>query len=581
MHATKVRYHAALALALTAGFVGTAHAQYAVGNGRALESPLQTRLLPGVDQSRRSFANELEFRNSIVSGTAPSGLSFRGGRLPSQFEFRGELGEDALFAYRRDSLYSGLAGRGIRGTDALQYQVALTTGARVPATLAGQLSYARAGASERTVTDLTQTDTRNLIPGFDNQLRKVTPDEDLMVSAVEMGQSLVQPVRSLSTYTANRGMQPTLVGLMQNRVTHLSAGQTASPLLGVQVVPVDSLRNPGATSPSLAEPGSANPFLANPARANPGQINPAQQGATTPAQPGVTGGTPAFQGVNPAAAPGPKPAYEQLIDRFRGLSPAPAPDAKGPPVWATDLVSVQRALRGVAGPEPVSRATPGQDEPNPYEGAFDRQAPDTIQPELGAQKPTTPSTFDMDVLRRVRQAGGMTDTLIPTELPRVDRYTAYMRTGQDMLAAERYFDAEEHFISAMSSRPNDVNALVGRAHAQIGAGLYLSAGLNIRQLLVQHPEVAGMRYGAPLLPAAARMEQVAANFREALRSPTSGADSGLLLAYLGFQRGQEQDIRDGLSALETAGDDADRRLAHMLRVVWLGEGVEDSPADGG
>lgn len=577
MIAQKVRYHAALQLVLVAGFAGAAHAQNALGNGRALEAPLQTPIAPGIVDARRTFANELAFREAVVSGTAPAGLSFQGDRLPSAFEFRGDLGEDSLFAYRRDSLYSGLAGKGIRGTDALQYQFALTTGARVPQSLAGQISYARAGAAERSPDPYTpyQRD----LSSFDGGLQRDTTNtqQDPMLAPLEVGASLIQPVRSLSTYAANRGLQPTLVGLMQNRVTHQSAGQTASPLLGVQVVPVDDLR-----SPDLGVPGQ--------------QATPPAGTVPTTVVPSTTETNPSgFEGVGVPTDPSAqaKPAYEQLIDRFRALSPSAQPEAqpgvqpgaRNIPDWAKDLISVQKALRGITAPEqPSQTQTPGQDEPNPYEGVLDNTPPELAKTGLeGVLRPATP-TFDLDVLRRVREAGGLTDTLIPTNLPQIDRYSAYMKSGQDLLSAERYFDAEEHFISAMSSRPGDVNALVGRAHAQIGAGLFLSAGLNVRQLLVRHPEISGMRYGAALLPSASRMEQASTNFRANLDSPSSGADSGLLLAYLGFQRQRPADVRDGLAALERWGDQADKRLGEMLRVVWLAEGADDadhSPADDG
>src|SRR5690606_6193755 len=50
-----------------------------------------------------------------------------------------------LFSYRRDSFYSGLAGMGIRGTEALQYQFALTTGSEPPPNLRGSLLASRSG----------------------------------------------------------------------------------------------------------------------------------------------------------------------------------------------------------------------------------------------------------------------------------------------------------------------------------------------------------------------------------------------------------------------------------------------------
>jgi hypothetical protein len=197
----------------------------------------------------------------------------------------------------------------------------------------------------------------------------------------------------------------------------------------------------------------------------------------------------------------------------------------------------------------------------------------------------TQAEFNADVLRRIREAGGVTESLIAVDLPQIDRYGAYMQGAQDHLAKERYFDAEERFISAMTARPGDINAAVGRAHAQLGAGLFLSAGLNLRQLLVAHPEIAGMRYGKGLLPSPERIESIRGQLEESLDSPTAGTDSGLLLAYLGFQTENEDDIRAGLGAMEQLGDEADVRLAVMLRGVWLEQPAapqEAAPdADGG
>ena len=537
MHAYKVRYHTVLGLILLSGLATLSHAQNALGDGRSLEARLQT---PTINPPQRSFSSELAFRESIVSGTAPAGLSFRGDALPSRFEFRGDLGEDALFAFRRDSLYSGLAGRGIRGTDALQYQFALTVGGRVPGSLAGQISYARTGDTER-FGDHNQAFARDLT-GRESGLHYAT-EPDQMLSSIEAGSSLIQPVRSISTYTANRGLQPTLVGILQNRMTQQTAGQTASPLLGVQVVPVDTLRQP-ASIPNFRAPESSE---------------------TT---------DPLAELAEPAEQP--KTAYELMLDRYRELSgPEEAPQADNTiPVWANDLVGVQRMLRGIPTQKlDPARPLPGAEEVLPT-------APETpigrVETNLNPYAETTPApsaskapAFDLEVLRRVREAGGMTETLVPTQLAEIDRYTAYMQSAQKMIAKERYFDAEEMYISAMTSRPRDVNASIGRAHAQLGAGLILSAGLNVRQLLVRNPEISGMRYAPDLLPSATRLDHITLTLRNGLESATSGDDCGLLLAYLGFQRGIEEDIRAGLDALEKHGDEADQRLVEMLRTVWL------------
>ena len=114
--------------------VPLASAQNALGDGRALDNNLSTR--GRYNNARPSLRDELAFRNSVVTGNAPNGLSFRGDvgyRAPG--EFTGQLGSNDLFSFRRDSLQSGIAGMGIRGTEALQYQLALTNKAKLIDTL--------------------------------------------------------------------------------------------------------------------------------------------------------------------------------------------------------------------------------------------------------------------------------------------------------------------------------------------------------------------------------------------------------------------------------------------------------------
>ncbi len=556
MQGQNVRYSTLVGLLAVVGGPCAALGQNALGDGRALERPLQT--VPSAGGSRANiFARELLFRESIVSGTAPAGLSFRGDASPSRFEFRGELGEDSIFAYRRDSLYSGLAGRGIRGTEALQYQFALTTGGRIPTTLAGQLAFARAGDVEHGEDPFGTQVRQDLRVREQQGLRRAEPDEDLLMPAVEASSPLVQPVRSVSTYAANRSMQPTLVGVLQNKTTQQAAGQTASPLLGVQTVPIDLLRNPAQPQlntppPTLEQPGGTQP------------------GAETP-----TGA--------------PSTAYDQLLSRFQDLTALEPPTPGGEtatgeaPRWATDIAAVRNLLRGL--PPSTARALGIRPEAEPAaegpEGLTSPADPDAPREPSPVTTYSDPEAFTADVYKRIREAGGLTDTLIAVEQPQLDRYAAYMQSAQELLAQERYFDAEERFISAMTSRPSDVNASVGRIHAQLGAGLFLSAGLNLRQLLVTHPEVAGMRYSARLLPSSSRLDDLEQILRGEIDRSSSGADAGLLLAYLGFQRQSPDRVRLGLEAMIEHGDGDDARLAEMLRAVWLDTGAPAADPSGG
>src|SRR6185295_6270421 len=63
----------------------------------------------GVNAARPDFAQEVRFRNAIVTGNVPGGMSFRGNAgYVAPGELFTHLGSNDLFAFRRDSVYSGL-----------------------------------------------------------------------------------------------------------------------------------------------------------------------------------------------------------------------------------------------------------------------------------------------------------------------------------------------------------------------------------------------------------------------------------------------------------------------------------------
>ena len=124
----------AMAAAAVLALVGTVHAQNALGDGTGLANPLDVYQQQLRSESRTdTFLRERQFQDAIVTGRAAGGLSFQGDLgYGSALEFRGELGSDVTYAFRRDSAISGIAAQGVSGTDALRFQFALSTGSALP-----------------------------------------------------------------------------------------------------------------------------------------------------------------------------------------------------------------------------------------------------------------------------------------------------------------------------------------------------------------------------------------------------------------------------------------------------------------
>jgi hypothetical protein len=610
-----------IAAMLMIGLAGTANAQNALGDGTALDA--NTGQNGPRNYQRPDFASELRFRNAIATGNAPGGLSFRGDLgYRAAGEFSGDLGSDSLFAFRRDSLYSGLAGMGIRGTDALQYQFALTTGAAPPRNLAGNLSLARddyynpsqytpngysSGQSSR---DSMRNSGAGSRIGFDRVAADLNPvgkqlsaPLDAMPGVVDLtGDSMLGSLRSSSTYTTTSMLQPAIMSRYTEGVDRKPIGLVSSPLLGI-------------TSTPMAQPDRAiNPLVARPGNAPSGEAD-----TTTP------GGIPSTKLVT---------SYDALVEQMRThvetirtqnqtnadstIIPGESNDA-----WLIrKMQDIREKLYGVkpanegdpndpnnpnADPnadestdpfDPYNQPKPGEDDqsksadpyrsiPNSEDSPVTKRLEDSLR---GINSdPTGVSLYDpteiavdpetLEVLRGA--AANEVKLLLDPGADKRDVYAEHMLAGQRLMADGRFFDAEERFTHALSIRPGDIPSQLGRFHAQIGAGMVLSASVNLQALMSMHPEIIASRYTGKLIPADERIEQLVARLKERagltapkystrqMESEQVRVSASLLLAYIGYQVNDQQAINDGLAVVKELGSDTDRRFASLLAKLWV------------
>lgn len=194
------------------------------------------------------------------------------------------------------------------------------------------------------------------------------------------------------------------------------------------------------------------------------------------------------------------------------------------------------------------------------------QAPDPTQPAVpqADQPPQTPQPGDDEqAVRRLdydlpalRTMAGSTDTLVNRLMGRAERL---MNEGN-------YFDADSVYRTVLSIRKRDPLAQIGRVNAQLGAGVFLSSGTLLQDLLARHPELIAARYSQPLIPDDKRLAEVEKRLRKFTQTNPE-AQLPLLLAYLGYQRGDQQTVRQGLELLDKRSPDS--RLTPLLRRLWL------------
>lgn len=521
----------ALALLLAAGASATAQpqnnrtsgAQRNPGDGRALDANLRVGS-DGRNEQVRDLNALKRFNDAVIYGQASGGKSFRdtSGGVRDPFEFRSALGTNSQYRFERDTANQSLVASGLRSSDALAYQMALSSGEPVAPPISMALLPYR---SERAAS----------------------------------GTSLAA-MRSLTQFEWEQSRRPSVLGYAGSR-TGQTRVLTASPLRGL------------AASYAVDDAGD---MLLSGIERSPTTIARVNdlRGATPGSKPvSRATGTRVDAKVDTRSS-----AYDEQMKRLReeggykddgaphGPGEAPgAPDATpgagtpAKPQWERDLDDLRARLKARADEAAKAAGAPAPE-------AADQQAKDKADRDARVERMIT-------TLKRLRGSEPVKD-LAGDAQPEPSLYNDVIGLGQKLMADGQYFDAEAVFSRMLSAHPDDAMAASGRAHAQIGAGAFVSAASSLRLLFQRHPEVMPTRYtGAAMIPAK-RVDEVVVTLTKAAAdsdSPISG-DAGLILAYLGYQRDNTTWLKAGLDAAEreNPAGSPNHEVVKLIREVWTG-----------
>lgn len=526
-------------------------AQNALGDGRRLDRSLNTQTNYNTGGSRRAFVDDLRVRNAVVTGNAAGGRSFRGDvGYTGSSDFRGSLGSEDIFTFRRDASFApGFNSGASRGISGLQTQLGATSGSNITSAgsnLArdqGGLLVRRAGAGTTGADFIGQDGSgsrRSATKGIGDSdridLRSDYADYSDISPAAQVGAGAL---RSTAAYSTSQSFNPATFGQRREEDGSITS-LTASSLRGVRAM---------TTTPDGSEivpPAASNAGAQSAMTASASTLINTQAGLTNPAAPRA------------AIAPA-KTAYDALMDRYKTQTGTTVGDGAAGSVegWQKQLDEVRKTLEGSA------------DSSTSLLSGLGAEALPVDQPAIEPVRLYNQTTIDL-----ILKQAGKTDQLLMTAEGRLGAFGERMRRGEQALATGRYFDAEESFSTCLSLRPGDVAASIGRVHAQLGAGMYLSAALNLRMTLGASPAAVGERYGANLLPSAERCAAVIEELRLNARSQDRlGYESAILLAYLGFQTGDRAVTIEGLDSIDRlasgAANPIDSRFVELVRRVWI------------
>lgn len=154
-----------------------------------------------------------------------------------------------------------------------------------------------------------------------------------------------------------------------------------------------------------------------------------------------------------------------------------------------------------------------------------------------------------------------------------------MLRAEDYMSKGKYFFATKAYESVLRMELNHPLAQVGMVHAQLGSGMYMSAGRALYVLLDAHPELISAKYSEPVLPCKERMKIIETGLRELVIENEKSIELSLLLAYVGYQIGDGEMVDKGLTLLgERSPKDG---LVELLRRLWVDGEMEGDGSGSG
>lgn len=544
--------NAPLALALLALAVPPANAQDALGTGNALDRNPNTAS-GGRNRANRSVFAEVELRNALVTGNVGGGARFRGGLgYTAPRDFRGDTGSGDLFDFVSDSFYSGLATQNLRNIGGVRNAFSRPTLGQIGAS-SGSFILER---PTTTGGDIAGIDPQNPNPGG------VSDEQGGGSSAARIDpfNRLNGTLRSTSGYFIRGSESPEILSLRQPQSPNeLPQALVASPLQGVKPISVVNaslgydqitLEPLGSISDTIGAAGDEEVARRE------GQVDPHRMIVSRLSERIDSIRTLELESeldgrIDDEATDEPRPLGMQTP--FNPDDPARMPTT-------TELLESLR--QGF-----TDNATEFTTMPK------DARVPGTRQTDEEEQDPDSPFLTKRIIDNAVKALGG--DAIVIDKLVNENRapstFKDHMLSGQDALNKGRWFDAEERFTAALQARPDAPLASAGRVNAQVGAGMYRSAALNLRALYRTYPEMLNVRFDAALLPGAERLDAIRDQLRERSRKDTAFArDAGLILAYLGYQFESQADVAEGFGiinrvneALSVDGDPLDIALERV------------------
>lgn len=153
-----------------------------------------------------------------------------------------------------------------------------------------------------------------------------------------------------------------------------------------------------------------------------------------------------------------------------------------------------------------------------------------------------------------------------------------LKGAEDLMKQGNYLDAVDRYSLAEAIAPRNMLGTLGKAHAELGAGYYRRAAMSLRHALATDPTLMMGQYDVRAMIGVRRLETVVGDLKEAARKDESDTGSVLLLAYLAYNSGSEEQAAMYLELAQKRSEGKDE-FFKLLRAHWALPGEAGGSAD--
>jgi tetratricopeptide (TPR) repeat protein len=126
-------------------------------------------------------------------------------------------------------------------------------------------------------------------------------------------------------------------------------------------------------------------------------------------------------------------------------------------------------------------------------------------------------------------------------------FSTLMLQAEGLLKQGKYLEAADAYQTAITTDPDDALAVIGRAHAELGAGMYESAANDLKFVFTKKPELTSVRYSLGDFIAPERQSYLIKDLQSLSTNSGPGNTASFLLCYMYYNTGRPQDMQAELS----------------------------------